>query len=103
MSSLTKPLASVRKDEYFLDSVTGDIYGVWHDPDSRELTWHPVANAGIHYRRAAEEFNSIGKYVIKAPVYRPNGIKQVACKKLVFLQPKLSTLCLHELRRNLLT
>lgn len=52
---------------YFLDNVTGDLYAF--NFDSQE--WIPKVNAGIHYRRAAESFDSIGKYVLKQPVYKP--------------------------------
>ena len=53
--------------DLFLDNVTGDFYVY----SSFSHEWMPVANAGIHSNRSAQTFNTIGKYMIKAPVYKP--------------------------------
>lgn len=53
--------------DYFLDHVTGDLYAF--NPECDE--WTPFTNVGIHYCRAAHEYNTIGKYVVKAPLYHP--------------------------------
>ena len=55
---------------YFLDNATGDLYAF--NFDSQE--WVPKINVGIHHRRAAEAFDSIGKYVLKQPVYKPKPL-----------------------------
>jgi len=52
--------------DYFLDHVTGDLYAYKHEYEE----WIPFTNVGLHYQRAANEYNSIGKYVVNAPVYR---------------------------------
>lgn len=53
--------------KYFIEKSTGDIY-TYHS-DTKQ--WHPKANAGIHNNKAAQEFQKLGKYVLKAPIYRP--------------------------------
>lgn len=40
--------------------------------DSEE--WVPKVNAGLHYRRAAQSHDSIGKYILKHPVYKPGPV-----------------------------
>jgi hypothetical protein len=32
----------------------------------------------LHYRRAAEEFKTIGKYIIKAPIYKGIKLKELS-------------------------
>lgn len=59
------------KNEYFLDSITGDLYGIYFDKIESANCWIPIANCGIHSRRAVEEFNTVGKYMLQAPVYKP--------------------------------
>ena len=72
--------------DLFLDNVTGDFY-VYSGFSSE---WMPVANAGIHSNRSAQTFNTIGKYMIKAPVYKP----QPRLDKFgVFLQRNYETIC----------
>ncbi|KRX08132.1 hypothetical protein PPERSA_01677 [Pseudocohnilembus persalinus] len=39
---------------------------------SKSNQWIPKAQCGIHYRRSAEEFQSVGKYILKAPVHKAN-------------------------------
>lgn len=56
--------------DYLLDSITGDLYNFRHDSSE----WAPKVNVGIHHRRAAEAFNSLGKYIIKQPVYKPKPL-----------------------------
>eukprot|EP01017_Pseudomicrothorax_dubius_P028856 TRINITY_DN3459_c0_g3_i2.p1 TRINITY_DN3459_c0_g3~~TRINITY_DN3459_c0_g3_i2.p1 ORF type:complete len:607 (-),score=80.43 TRINITY_DN3459_c0_g3_i2:39-1859(-) len=64
---LSKKLVELQSTDFFLDNVTGDLYNYNYDTDE----WIPRANAGIHYRKAAETFNSLGRFVIKVPTYRP--------------------------------
>ncbi|CAD8174182.1 unnamed protein product [Paramecium pentaurelia] len=54
-------------DDYFLDTTTGDLYTYNKVTDE----WMPKCNIGIHHRRDAMEFQSIGKYVVKSPAYKP--------------------------------
>lgn len=54
-------------NDYFLDSTTGDLYAYSKITDE----WIPRVNVGIHCRRDAMEFQSIGRYVVKSPTYRP--------------------------------
>ncbi|CAK68983.1 unnamed protein product (macronuclear) [Paramecium tetraurelia] len=53
--------------KYFIEKSTGDIF-VYH-PDTK--TWQPKSNAGLHNNKAAQEFQTLGKYILKAPIYRP--------------------------------
>ncbi len=66
LSKVTKNLRDIRSSEFFLDNVTGDLYGFNYDTGE----WVSKGNVGIHYRRAAEEFKTVGKYILKAPVYK---------------------------------
>lgn len=52
--------------------MTGDLYSLNHERDE----WIPCTNVGLHYKRAALEFNSIGKYVVKSPVYVPKKLNE---------------------------
>ncbi|CAK87623.1 unnamed protein product (macronuclear) [Paramecium tetraurelia] len=54
-------------NEYFLDSTTGDLYLYSKVTDE----WLPKANIGLHNRRDAMEYQSIGKYIVKSPTYKP--------------------------------
>jgi hypothetical protein len=63
LSKLSKNLLEIRSTDLFLDNVTGDLYGFNYETGE----WATKANAGIHYRRSAEEFKTVGKYIIKAP------------------------------------
>ena len=63
----TKSTSKNANDEYFLDSTTGDIYTYSYESDE----WIPKFNAGIHNRRDAMEYQSIGKYIVKSPTYKP--------------------------------
>ena len=60
---MKKSLSEVRMTDYFLDNVTGDLYSFNYDSGE----WISKGNAGIHSRRSAEEFKTIGKYIMKAP------------------------------------
>lgn len=53
--------------DFFLDSVTGDLYHLQQETNE----WSPVCNIGMHHSRTAQEFNTLGKFVIKTPIYRP--------------------------------
>ena len=73
LSRLNKDLHDVRSNDLFLDNVTGDLYAFSYETSE----WASIGNAGIHYRRAAEEFKTVGKYIIKAPQYKSSRIKEV--------------------------
>ena len=55
-----------------MDAVTGDLYTLRHE----STEWIPICNVGLHNVRLAQEYNTLGKYVIQAPVYRPKQIIQ---------------------------
>ncbi len=58
---------NLRNNDFFLDNVTGDLYS-YH---AQKVEWIPKMNAGLHNAKAAESFDSLGKYVIKTPAYKP--------------------------------
>ena len=67
------PVESIRTGlDCFLDAVTGDLYTFRHE----STEWIPICNVGLHNVRLAQEYNTLGKYVIQAPVYRPKQIIQ---------------------------
>jgi len=66
LSKIKKNLHDIRQCDFFLDNVTGDLYSFNYDNGE----WIGKGNAGLHYRRAAEEFKTIGKYIVKAPQYK---------------------------------
>ncbi|KRX04502.1 hypothetical protein PPERSA_04317 [Pseudocohnilembus persalinus] len=68
MNDLQNKLYYIQPDEYFLDNTTGDLYGYSNQSDE----WIPKGNVGIHNRKNAQEFQSFGKFVIKAPTYKVN-------------------------------
>ena len=61
-------MTKYRNGDHFLDNVTGDLYSY----NSERNEWIPISNVGIHHSRAAQTFDSIGKFIIKAPTYKPN-------------------------------
>lgn len=63
LSKIKKSMNEIRMSDYFLDNVTGDLYSFNYDTGE----WVSKGNAGLHSRRAAEEFKTIGKYIVKAP------------------------------------
>lgn len=63
LSKIKKDLTDIKQTDFFLDNVTGDLYGFNYDTGE----WVSKGNAGIHFRKAAEEFKTIGKYIMKAP------------------------------------
>lgn len=73
LSKLTKDLREIRQDDLFLDNVTGDLYSFNYDTGE----WSSKGNAGLHFRRAAEEFKTVGKYIIKAPTYKSKTLKEL--------------------------
>jgi hypothetical protein len=73
LSKINKSLHDIKNNEFFLDNVTGDLYAFNYDAGE----WISKGNAGIHYRRAAEEFKTVGKYILKAPIYKGHKMKEV--------------------------
>lgn len=70
MNELDKDIKMLDSDDYFLDNVTGDMYQFHYD--SRK--WIAKFNTGIHYQKAAEEFNLIGKYMLTAPQHQAHAV-----------------------------
>ena len=71
MKNVAKPLEEIKANEFFLDHVTGDLYNYNYDTNE----WVAKANVGIHYEKAAQEYQSLGRYIIKAPVYHARSIR----------------------------
>ena len=69
-----------------MDNLTGDLYS--YNYDSNE--WVTKANVGIHYEKTAQEYHSLGKYIIKAPIYRPKNLND---DKNVFTTRKTESVC----------
>jgi len=63
----------LKPNEYFLDNVTGDLYSYSYETNE----WIPRFNVGLHYVRAAQAFDSLGKFIIKTPVYKPKAMKEI--------------------------
>jgi hypothetical protein len=63
---MTKPLNELTAVDFFLDNVTGDIYN--YNADREE--WQAKYNVGLHYEKAAQEYYTLGKYMLKTPTYR---------------------------------
>ncbi|CAD8115459.1 unnamed protein product [Paramecium primaurelia] len=70
---MKKPLNEIRMTDFFLDNVTGDLYSFNYDTEE----WVSKGNAGLHSRRSAEEFKTIGKYIVKAPQYKVSRMKEI--------------------------
>ena len=68
-----KNLSKLESHDLFLDNVTGDLYQF--NRESEE--WQPKGNVGLHHRRSAEEYQTLGKYIVKAPIYRPKKINEL--------------------------
>lgn len=58
---------TITPSDVFIDNVTGDIYFF----NFQSQRWVPKGNAGIHSHKAAQEFQTLGQFILKAPVYRP--------------------------------
>lgn len=53
--------------------MTGDLYSF--NRESEE--WLPKGNVGLHHRRSAEEYQTLGRYILKAPIYRPKKLTEL--------------------------
>ena len=60
-------LSNLRQDDVFLDNATGDIYAF----DGINLEFYPVANAGLHYHKAAQEHPHAKEVMLKPKTYKP--------------------------------
>jgi hypothetical protein len=69
---ISKKLTELKNTDFFLDSVTGDLYNY----NAHTNDWAPRANAGLHFRLAAQEYNTVGKFIIQKPVFRVNSVQQ---------------------------
>lgn len=67
LGKLQVPPDQIGNQDLFLDNVTGDLYHFSYETNE----WAPLCNIGLHHNRTAQEYNTIGKYVIKTPIYRP--------------------------------
>lgn len=66
--------------------MTGDLYSYNYDTDE----WVTKANAGIHYEKTVQEYHSLGKYILKAPIYRTKNLND---DKNVFTTRKTESVC----------
>ena len=71
--NINKLLSKLEPTDFFLDNVSGDLYV--YNRESEE--WHPKGNVGLHHRRSAEEYQTLGKYIVKAPIYRPKKMNEL--------------------------
>ncbi|KAL4433516.1 hypothetical protein ABPG74_002913 [Tetrahymena malaccensis] len=71
--------------DIFIDNVTGDIL-VYNFESSN---WIPKGNTGLHYNKAAQEYSTIGKYILKAPNYQPKSNEE----QLIYLNSNTETIC----------
>ena len=46
--------------------MTGDIYNYSLDKEE----WQAKYNVGLHYEKAAQEYYTLGKFMLKTPTYR---------------------------------
>ena len=76
----------MRNTDFFLDNLTGDLYSFNYDTNE----WTTKANAGIHYEKTVQEYHSLGKYIIKAPIYRPKNLND---DKNVFTTRRSESVC----------
>ncbi|CAD8200712.1 unnamed protein product [Paramecium pentaurelia] len=67
LSDLRELKIQIQQSDMFLENTSGDLYVFNYETSE----WIPKLNVGIHLRSAAQEFQSIGKYVVKAPIYKP--------------------------------
>lgn len=63
--------------DVFLDQTTGDIYRFNYDMQE----WAAKANIGMHNKKAVNRFDSIGKYVLHTPIYRPKAVERINLTK----------------------
>ncbi|CAD8196616.1 unnamed protein product [Paramecium octaurelia] len=67
LSDLRELKIQIQQSDMFLENTSGDLYVFNYETSE----WIPKLNVGIHLRSAAQEFQSIGRYVVKAPIYKP--------------------------------
>lgn len=70
---LGKQNTITQEADLHIDPVTGDLYSVNHEARSLEIK----GNIGLHFRKAAQEYQMMGKFVMQAPVYHPPKIKEL--------------------------
>jgi len=89
IGSLNLRPEEIEGSDYFLDNVTGDLYCFQHESNE----WSPVCNVGMHHSRAAQEYNTIGKFVVKTPIYRPKKYFDNNKSQTNFLDEHSETMC----------
>lgn len=75
-------------NDYFLDNVTGDLYIF----NTEKQEWVAKVNVGLHNHKAAQEFQTLGKYLLKAPHYRPKEFYNQQYEE-VFVAKKTEAVC----------
>ena len=70
LQSIEVDAENISSSDMFLDHVTGDLYSY----NAAFEEWVPFANVGLHYSRAALEYNTVGRYVLKAPTYHAKAL-----------------------------
>lgn len=86
MTSISKDFSKITTDDFFLDNVTGDLYSYSFDKNE----WSAKANIGIHYEKAAQEFYTLGKFIVKSPTYRVKSLNSLAN---LFISKNTESIC----------
>lgn len=77
--------ADIKHNDIFIDNVSGDIYSYNFEGQK----WIPLCNAGLHYHKAAQQYITIGKYVLKSPVFHPKS--QISSQ--MYINSRQETIC----------
>jgi len=86
LTNLTKHFSQINTNDFFLDHVTGDLYSYNFDKNE----WTAKANTGIHYEKAAQEFYTLGKFIINTPPYR---VKSLNSLETLFISKNTESIC----------
>jgi len=86
ITNLTKNFSQININDFFLDHVTGDLYAYNFDKNE----WTAKANTGIHCDKAAQEYYTLGKYIINTPPYR---VKSLNSLENLFISKNTESIC----------
>jgi len=65
-----KFLNNIKRNDYFLDYVTGDTY----EFRKQSNDWEPILNIGLHKQKLTEKYFDRGKYMIRTSSARPSSM-----------------------------
>ena len=86
LTNLSKHFSQINNNDFFLDHVTGDLYSYNFDKNE----WTAKANTGIHYEKAAQEYYTLGKFIINTPPYR---VKSLNSLENIFISKNTEAIC----------